>query len=201
MPHASSAQPRAPEDTAGRLGRRILLWGGGGKTTLSNALGEKLNLPVVELDAIQWLPNWVVRDPDEFRRLTLDTIANHTDGWVVDGNYGEVIGGDVLERADTLIWLELPFHTIFWRVLKRSVQRARDKQVICGDNVESWRQTFLSRDSLLLFLINRRLFGYRASRERREALVREQGSGASVIRLRSAKALDRFYEENGLIRT
>ena len=83
-----------------------------------------------------------------------------------------------LEQADTLIWLQLPFRTIFWRIFIRSIQRARDKKKICGDNVETWRHTYLSRDSLLLFHIKRRLFGYRASRERREALIREHGAGA-----------------------
>lgn len=190
-----------PDPNAGPLGRRILLWGGGGKTMLSVALGDKLNLPVVELDAINWIPNWIEREPEEFQQLTLDTIAGHTDGWVVDGNYGGKIAGVVLEQADTLIWLQLPFPTIFWRIFIRSIQRARDKKKICGDNVETWRHTYLSRDSLLLFHIKRRLFGYRASRERREALVREHGAGARVIRLKSAKDLNRFYEEHGLVRT
>ncbi len=191
--------PNSISETA-YLGSRILLWGGGGKTTLSRALGEKLELPVVELDAIQWLPNWVERDPEEFRALTLHTIASHTEGWVVDGNYGGTISGSVLSQANTLVWLDLPFRTIFWRVFIRSIQRARDKRKICGDNVESWRLTFLSRDSLLLFHIKRRLFDYRASRERREALIREHGAGANVIRLKSAKDLNRFYDEHGLVR-
>ena len=201
MTPANSGAAPVPENAAvaGRLGRRILLWGGGGKTTLSLALGEKLDLPVVELDAINWLPGWIERDADEFQRLTQDAISGHPDGWVVDGNYGGKIGGAVLGLADTLIWLQLPFRTVFWRAFIRSVQRAHDKQKICGDNVESWRQTFLSRDSLLLFHIKRRLFGYRASRERREALIREHGAGTTVIRLNSAKALDRFYEEHGLV--
>ncbi len=187
--------------TATALGRKILLWGGGGKTTLSCALGDKLQLPVVELDALHWLPGWVERDSDEFQKLTRDTIDAYPGGWIVDGNYGGKIGGTVLEQADTLIWLDLPFHTISWRVFKRSIERARDRQVICGENVESWRQSFLSRDSLLLFLLNRRLFGHKASIQRREALIDEHGSQAQLIRLRSAKSLNHFYESHGLTRS
>ncbi|MCH7906305.1 MAG: hypothetical protein IIB26_02640 [Chloroflexi bacterium] len=202
MTPANSGAAPVPENAAvaDRLGRRILLWGGGGKTTLSLALGEKLDLPVVELDAINWLPGWIERDADEFQRLTQDAISGHPDGWVVDGNYGGKIGGAVLGLADTLIWLQLPFRTVFWRAFIRSVQRAHDKQKICGDNVESWRQTFLSRDSLLLFLLKRRLLHHRAFMDRRHALIREYGAGMRVIRLKSAKALDRFYEEHGLVR-
>jgi hypothetical protein len=68
-----------------------------------------------------------------------------------------------------------------------------------GDNVESWRQTFMSRESLLWFYIKRRLSGWGASRDRRETLLREHGGGVRVIRLTSAKALNRFYEDHGLV--
>ena len=188
-------------DQPGRqIGQKIVLWGGGGKTTLSRALGENLGLPIVEMDALHWLPGWKERDPDEFRKLMSDTLAGLPDGWIADGQYIGILHGDVLERADTLIWVDLPFRVIFWRVFKRSVKRARDRQVICGNNVESWRQSFLSRDSLLLFLLNRRLFRHRASIERRESLIRERGPDVTVVRLRSARALDRFYEEHGLVR-
>jgi adenylate kinase family enzyme len=182
------------------LGRRILLWGGGGKSTLSPELGTKLELPVVELDALWHMPGWVQREPVEFRALTRDTLDVFEDGWIADGQYVGALGGDLLEQIDTLIWLQLPFHTTFWRVFKRSVQRALDKERICGDNTESWRQTFLSRDSLLLYLLNRRLFHHGESQGIQERLLQEHGSQARVIRLESANALDRFYEVNGLVR-
>jgi adenylate kinase family enzyme len=187
-------------DTPAPLGQRILLWGGGGKTTLSRALGAKLDLPVVELDALFHMPGWVERDHNEFRELALDTLAVCEDGWIADGQYMGALGSEVVSQADTLIWLDLPFRTTFGRVFKRTWHRVRDKQRICGDNYETWRKAYSSRDSLLLFLINRRLFRNRQSLERRENMIREHGAAVRVIRLKSARALNRFYDEHGLVR-
>ena len=48
--------------------KRILIigCGGAGKSTLARQLGKKLNLPVVHLDKIWWLPNWQNRTKEEF---------------------------------------------------------------------------------------------------------------------------------------
>ncbi len=37
----------------------IIGCGGSGKSTLARQMGEKFALPVVHLDKIYWLPNWV----------------------------------------------------------------------------------------------------------------------------------------------
>ncbi len=51
--------------------QRIAILGcsGGGKSTLARALGEALDLPVVHLDQLYWLPGWVERDKAGFRAL------------------------------------------------------------------------------------------------------------------------------------
>ena len=47
--------------------------GGGGKSTLARALGERLDIPVHEVDAVQWRPGWEraslvhLRSPAEMR--------------------------------------------------------------------------------------------------------------------------------------
>ncbi len=85
-------------------------------------------------------------------------------------------------------------------MFKRTIKRVRDKQRICGDNYETWGKAFFSRDSLLLYLLKRRLFHHRETLYRRENMIREYGSGLRIIRLKSAKALNRFYVEHELVR-
>jgi adenylate kinase family enzyme len=138
------------------LGRKILVAGQGGKSVLARAVAADLDLPYVELDALSYLPNWVSRPKDEFRELVQKTLEDNPDGWVIVGNYGVDLQGMIAEKAETVIYVNMPWSLMFWRIFWRSVARARDRQLICGDNVESWRQTFFSRDSLLWFLIKNR---------------------------------------------
>ncbi|MCH8223956.1 MAG: hypothetical protein IH868_11160 [Chloroflexi bacterium] len=183
------------------FGRKILIWGGGGKTSLGKALSAKLGLPFVELDALHWLPDWEERPADEFKQLVRETLDGMEGGWIVDGQYGGKLGTLTLERADSLIWLRLPWRIIFWRTLRRAIRRARDKNLICGENVESWRLSFLSRESLIYFQIKLLLGGgYKRSIARREQRVRESGGHATIIQLNSARQLDEFYAAHDLVR-
>ena len=197
---APDAMPLNPSESP-PFGRKILIWGGGGKTALGKALAAKLGLPFVELDALHWLPDWHERPGEEFKQLVQETLDDLGGGWVVDGQYGGKLGSSVLERADTLMWLELPWRVVFWRTFKRTIRRARDKNLICGENVESWRLTFFSRHSILWWYIKLRLSGgYKRSIARREERVRESGGTATVIRLTSARQLDDFYAAHDLVR-
>jgi len=178
------------------LGRKILVAGPGGKSVLARAVAADLDLPYVELDALSYLPNWVSRPKDEFRELVQKTLEDNPDGWVIVGNYGVDLQGMIAEKAETVIYVNMPWSLMFWRIFWRSVARARDRQLICGDNVESWRQTFFSRDSLLWFLIKNR----RGITRRRPARLRAWADGSQFIELGSRRALNCFYEARGLER-
>ena len=112
------------------LGERILVWGGGGKSTLAVALSRKLGTPAIELDALFWLPGWVERDREEFKALVRRTVDDCGSAWIVDGQYTSVIGNELLARADVLVWLDLPWRVIFWRIVMRGFRRIKDKQRI-----------------------------------------------------------------------
>jgi adenylate kinase family enzyme len=124
---------------------------GSGKTTFANRLSARLGLPRIELDALNWGPNWTLADVETFRdRVRLATAA---DSWVCDGNYSAA-RPIVLDRADTVIWLDLPFWTCLWRVIQRTARRARTREDLWGTgNRESWRRQ-VGRESLIWWVIS-----------------------------------------------
>jgi len=70
---------------------RIVVIGtsGAGKTTLARRIASRLELPHIELDAINWQSGWhdlTRHDPQEFVRRVTEAIQ--AEAWVVDGNYG-----------------------------------------------------------------------------------------------------------------
>ena len=79
---------------------------GSGKTTVARELARRLGVPHVELDALFHGPGWTETPVEEFRRRVASTTEGS--GWVMDGNYESSLGDLVLERADTVVWLDLP---------------------------------------------------------------------------------------------
>lgn len=139
------AVPRAP-------GRRIAVVGpsGSGKTYVAKALATRLGIPYVSNDAIIWRPNWTPT-PDQ-ERLALHEEALAGDGWTFDGNFGSLSRPEdrhVLARIDTLVWLDLPRWRVFGQLLWRTVRRAVTREDLWHGNRESFRLSFLSRDSIL----------------------------------------------------
>ncbi|WP_433295998.1 AAA family ATPase [Actinoplanes sp. CA-030573] len=130
--------------------RRILVYGvtGSGKSTLARRLGRRLALPYHSIDDLAWEPGWVpVRE--ELQRDRVREICAGTE-WVIDSAYG--IWVDIpLGRADLIVGLDLPRWRSFGRLLRRTLVRLVTREPICNGNTESWRGTFLDRESLLLW--------------------------------------------------
>jgi adenylate kinase family enzyme len=109
------------------LPKRILILGpsGAGKSTLARRIGERLGLPIVHLDAINWNPGWVQTEAERFRQKVKEAAAG--DAWVIDGNYSAHL--DLrLPRAQAVIWLDLPRHVYFSRAVWRSIRNyGRDR--------------------------------------------------------------------------
>src|SRR5688572_19828588 len=97
---------------------------GAGKTTLAHRLAARLGVPHVELDAINWQPDWRGLnddDPAEFVLRVERALA--TESWVCDGNYGTVVLPHVLARATDVVMLDYDRAVVMRRVMWRSFSR------------------------------------------------------------------------------
>jgi adenylate kinase family enzyme len=121
-----------------------------GKTTLGRQLSEGLALPRVELDELHWLADWQPRETDDFKRVVTET--TEAENWVVDGSYFGKLGRLVTSRATLIIRLNLPFHIVYARILKRSLQRIVTREVLWNGNRESLLATLFDRDSLIYWV-------------------------------------------------
>lgn len=101
--------------------KRIMIFGGpgSGKSTLARRLGAALDLPVVHMDQVYWLPGWVERPKPEVMEMAL--AAADRSAWVFDGNHSRSMAYRA-ERADMLVFLDMPQMLRTWRVLWRSAR-------------------------------------------------------------------------------
>ena len=102
------------------MNRRIAIIGnsGSGKTRLARRMAVDLDVPVVELDTIFWLPV----SPDTKRSVEdvdrmIDAVRA-APGWIAEGVFGD-LAIRLLDIADSLIWLDLPWDTCRASLLER----------------------------------------------------------------------------------
>lgn len=111
--------------------RRITIHGhsGSGKSRLAHIIGARLNLSVIELDALYHVNNWHDTPLDEFRAKIERITKSSPNGWVSAGNYFRV--KDLLmDQADVVVWLRLPVHIVYWRLLWRTIRDLFTKKPI-----------------------------------------------------------------------
>ena len=131
-------------------GRRIHVIGlsGSGKSTLAERLARALDMPFVDLDALNWLPGWVAlneQDPAELERRFRQATAGER--WVTAGSYTGVAQRAFWPRLTTIVWLDLPVPLLVSRILRRSWRRWRSDELLWGTNRERfWLQLALWRE-------------------------------------------------------
>jgi adenylate kinase family enzyme len=108
---------------------------GSGKTRLARALAQVLDSSCVELDSIFHQPGWTELSTDEFQARVNE--ATEPDAWVVDGNYSSV-RDIVWEKADTVVWFDLPYATVLARTVRRTVRRVVTREELWNGNKEPY---------------------------------------------------------------
>lgn len=158
---------------------------GNGKTTVGRAAAGRLGVPFVELDRLHWGPNWTEASAEELRARVVPVVAG--EAWVVDGVYRGKLGDVVLERAELVVWLDLPLRVWLPRLLRRTLRRALRHEEFLNGNRETLRSALLSRDSLLLYALRSH---FRRRRSYPHALSR-----FPVLRLRTPGEVERFLRD------
>ena len=158
------------------------------KSTFSQKLANKMALEYIELDQLHWLPNWQERADDEFRGLVKQATASDT--WVLDGNYS-VVRDIVWPRATKIIWLNHSFSLVLYRSFTRSIVRAVTKKKLFAGNVETFKQTFFSRDSIILWVLQT----YHQKRKRYNKLLPQlKFQGIEIIELNNQKQVQQYLK-------
>lgn len=113
---------------------------GAGKTTLARELAERLDLRHIEIDSIFHQPGWQPLPDAEF----IAAIESATAGsrWVTCGNYQRVTKPIIWQRADTVVFLDLPKATVMSSIVHRSVRRAWRQEELWNGNRERFRNLF-----------------------------------------------------------
>ena len=107
---------------------------GGGKSTFSRALRDRVGLPLYHLDAIYWRDDRTHLSREEFYPLMQKIIAREE--WIMDGNYNSTLEWRI-SACDLLIFLDYPAEVCLEGVRARRGQKRSDMPwVEDGDDQE-----------------------------------------------------------------
>jgi adenylate kinase family enzyme len=172
--------------------RRVAFTGasGSGKTTSAQRLAARLDVAFIEVDALNHRPNWVEVSADELRARVDEALAAAPEGWVVDATYTGKLGNLFYERADTLVWLDLPLSLCLWRIWTRTWRRILKREELWHGNRETIRNAFFVKDSLFRGAIR--------SHRGNQTKVPDRAAKhphLRLLRLRSPQEVDRLIDE------
>lgn len=165
---------------------RVLVAGvsGAGKSTLARRVAGVIGAEHVELDALFHGPGWRPRDTFV---ADVGSFAER-ECWVTEWQYSAV-RPLLTERADLLVWLDLPFATVVLpRLAVRTVRRRLRREVLWNGNIEPPLHTVLTDHEHVV----RWAVRYRDKYRRRVPPLADTHPHLTVVRLRSQREVDRW---------
>ncbi|MEL6572665.1 MAG: DNA topology modulation protein FlaR [Pseudomonadota bacterium] len=167
-----------PSDFGGLFSsRRIVVVGanGAGKTWLATRLATVLDLTLVHHDALALTTQWV-RRPEAQVQAAREQVAAKA-AWIIEGGPLVLKSDGILNRADVIIWLDLPRHVRVWRIFHRTLRYLGRQRPEHPPGNREWPGTRQMR-----FLVK----AWRSDAEVRSMIVqRLPCSRARVIRLKA----------------
>ena len=160
-----------------------------GKTTFALKLAQLLRVQHIELDSLNWLPDWKSRTNEEFRTIVEKAVS--ADEWVTDGNYSKT-RDIVWSRATAFVWLNYSFPVVLSRAFSRTIRRIFDSEVLFSGNRETFRMSFLSRDSILLWVLKTY---HRRQREYPRLLSEFQSRDVEIQVFRTPAEAEKFLSQ------
>lgn len=164
----------------------VIGYSGSGKSTLAGFLSERLSVPVLYLDTVQFLPGWAERGREEKLAIVRGFLdSNAENGWVIDGNYTKLEQERKLAESDLIVFLSFNRLSCFLRAYKRSRQY---KNKTRPSMTEGCDEKF-DREFKKWILLDGR------NKERRERFkgIIEKYPEKSVV-IKNQKQLDRFMQ-------
>ena len=159
---------------------------GCGKSTVGKHIAERLNVPYIQLDELFWKPNWAESTDEELYPKLEKSLS--ADEWVLDGNYNRTTSIK-WKRVQMVVYLDLPFHIVLYRIIRRSLLRGIWNEELWHGNKETlWKHLF-TRDSMILWTIKR----FSMNRKRyTELFEKPEYSHIKFVRLCSDKEVEDF---------
>lgn len=127
---------------------------GSGKSTVARQLAEKFSVPYIELDKLFWRQDWQGTPDDEFLARLAQVLGDADGGWVLDGNYTRTKSIKWRE-VDWVVWVDYGFCRTLFQAVRRAATRAWARTELWPGtgNRESFRRSFFSRDSIILWTL------------------------------------------------
>ncbi|CAM4365635.1 hypothetical protein F901_00384 [Acinetobacter dispersus] len=165
---------------------------GSGKSTFARQLAQKQQLQYIELDNLLWLDDWQESSNAALLTKLKMAVESAETGWVLDGLYTRTTPM-MMEKVDTVIWLDYSFSINLYRLTKRTLRGVISQKPLWKDsNNRENLKLMLSKQSIFVWLIK----SYPKNRKKYLALMQNPDyQHIRFIHLTSPKQAEKFLEQ------